>query len=86
MEWIIASKLNREPLLIKPVLEVVQPEDLRRIVSEIEEPKTVSNAPVGLVVAQPEDVPDVADQIPEQFWPLLEAQGWQPPTKKADEG
>lgn len=65
-------------------LEVVQPEDLRRIVSEIEEPETTSNVPVGLVVAQPEDIPDVADQIPEQFWPLLEAQGWQRPTKEAD--
>ena len=25
------------------------------------------------------------EEIPEQFWPLLEAQGWQPPDKKVDE-
>ena len=92
MEWIIASKLKGEPLVISaddagfliPQLEVAQPGDLKRIVSEIEEPKTTSNAPVGLLIAQPEDIPDVADQIPEQFWPLLEAQGWQRPTKEAD--
>ncbi len=25
------------------------------------------------------------EEIPEQFWPLLEAQGWQPPDKDVDE-
>ena len=25
------------------------------------------------------------DEIPEKFWPLLEAQGWQPPTKEVDD-
>ena len=24
------------------------------------------------------------EEIPEQFWPLLEAQGWQPPAKEVD--
>jgi len=25
------------------------------------------------------------DEIPEEFWPLLQAQGWQPPAKDVDE-
>ena len=73
MEWIIASKLKREPLVmsakhsgrIVPELEVVQPEDLRRIVSEIEEPETTPTAPVGLLVAKPEDVEEVVREIQE---------------------
>ena len=73
MEWIIASKLKLEPLVmsakhsgrIVPELEVVQPEDLRRIVSEIEEPETTSNASVGLLVAKPEDVEEVVREIQE---------------------
>ena len=51
MEWIIASKLKGEPLVMSakysgrkvPALEVVQPEDLRRIVSEIQEPESGSD-------------------------------------------
>ena len=48
MEWIISSKLKGEPWLlyeadysgrIVPELEVVQPEDLRRLVSEIQDPE-----------------------------------------------
>ena len=73
MEWIIASKLKGEPSVmlakhsgrIVPELEVVQPEDLRRIVSEIEEPETAPTAPVGLLVAKPEDVEEVVREIQE---------------------
>ena len=51
MEWIIVSKLKGEPLVMSgkhsgrrvPALEVVQPEDLRRIVSEIQEPESGSD-------------------------------------------
>ena len=51
MEWIIASKLKGEPLVMSakysgrkvPALEVVQPEDLTRIVSEIQEPESGSD-------------------------------------------
>ena len=51
MEWIIASKLKGEPLVMSakdsgrkvPALQVVQPEDLRRIVSEIQEPESGSD-------------------------------------------
>lgn len=51
MEWIIVSKLKGEPLVMSgkhsgrrvPALEVVQPEDLRRIVSEIQEPESASD-------------------------------------------
>ena len=51
MEWIIASKLKGEPLVMSakysgrkvPALEVVQPEDLKRIFSEIQEPENGSD-------------------------------------------
>ena len=51
MEWIIVSKLKGEPLVMSgkhsgrrvPALEVVQPEDLRRIVNEIQEPESGSD-------------------------------------------
>ena len=75
MEWIIASKLKGEPFVMSekysarkvPELEVVQPEDLRRIVSEIEEPETSPTASVGLLVAQPEDVEEVVREIQEDI-------------------
>ena len=51
MEWIIASKLKGEPLVMSakysgrkvPALAVVQPEDLKRIASEIQEPESGSD-------------------------------------------
>ena len=51
MEWIIASKLKGEPLVMSakysgrrvPELEVVQPEDLRRKVREIQKPESGSD-------------------------------------------
>ena len=51
MEWIIASKLKGEPSVMSakypggriPALEVVQPEDLRRIVTEIQETESGSD-------------------------------------------
>jgi hypothetical protein len=33
----------------------------------------------------PKGEQEKGDEIPEKFWPLLEAQGWQPPTKEVDD-
>ena len=50
--------------------------------------RVISESTTGQILKPPEEEtnePLSEEEIPEQFWPLLEAQGWKPPAKEVDE-
>jgi hypothetical protein len=50
--------------------------------------RVISESTTGQILNPPEtetNEPISEEEIPERFWPLLEAQGWQPPAKEVDE-
>ena len=50
--------------------------------------RVISESTTGQILNPPEtetNEPISEEEIPERFWPLLEAQGWQPPVKEVDE-
>ena len=50
--------------------------------------RVISESTAGQILNPPEtktNEPLSEEDIPERFWPLLEAQGWQPPAKEVDE-
>ena len=50
--------------------------------------RVISESTTGQILNSPEtdtNEPLSEEEIPEQFWPLLEAQGWKPPAKEVDE-
>ena len=50
--------------------------------------RVISESTTGQVLNSPEtdtNEPLSEEEIPEQFWPLLEAQGWKPPAKEVEE-
>ena len=49
--------------------------------------RVISESTTGQILNSPEtdtNEPLSEEEIPEQFWPLLEAQGWRPPAKEVD--
>lgn len=50
--------------------------------------RVISESTTGQILRPPEaetNEPFSVDDIPERFWPLLEAQGWKPPQREIDE-
>ena len=50
--------------------------------------RVISESTTGQILNSPEtdtNEPLSEEEIPEQFWPLLEAQGWKPPAKEVEE-